>query len=448
MSQLNEAIARYHKILESEPYKDLNWVKVLQQRMEDEHLSSGGRLLCPFLRPNFVTQRQYDTLVRAGEALMSAMERVQKMALASPALLSRMQLLPAEKMLAAIDPGYDVPEVSSKLDLQINNGSLHVVQYNGDSPTGVAYSEGLSDIFYDAPPVKEFRRKYNLTRVGGKKPFLSALLKANKQFGGPANPNIAILEFRNPSGFSEYSLFRDYFRKEGYNCEIVAPEHLEYRNGVLRANGFEIHLIYRRISVQEFLIKFDLSHPLVGAYRDRAVCMVNSFRSELSHKRSMFSLLTDDDVTAKFPQPERKAIKDHVPWTRLVKDVQTVYKDRKVDLLQLINQNRELFVLKPNDDSSDDPTFPGREMDQQGWERAVRQARRAPYVVQERVEAVTHLFPMLNYGSLEFKEMQVEVHPQVFLGKVAGCSAWVSAANSTAFSSSAGLTPTFIIDSK
>jgi hypothetical protein len=448
MSQLNEAIARYHKILESEPYKDLSWVKVLQQRMEDENLSSGGRLLCPFLRPNFVTQRQYDTLVKAGEALMSAMERVQKIALASPALLSRMQLLPAEKMLAAIDPGYDVPEVSSKLDLQINNGSLHVVQYNGDSPTGVAYSEGLSDIFYDAPPVKEFRRKYNLTRVGGKKPFLSALLKANKQFGGPAKPNIAILEFRNPSGSSEYSLFRDYFRKEGYNSEIVTPEQLEYRNGVLRAGAFEINLIYRRISVQEFLVKFDLSHPLVEAYRDHAVCMVNSFRSELSHKRSMFGLLTDDEVTAKFPQAERKAIRDHVPWTRLVKAGTTTYKDQKVDLLTLINENRANFVLKPNDDSSDDPTFPGWEMDQQGWERAVRQARRAPYVVQERVEAVKHLFPMLNYGNLEFKEMQVDVHPQVFLGKVAGCSTWVSASNATAFSSSAGLTPTFIIDSK
>jgi hypothetical protein len=448
MSQLNEAIARYHKILESEPYKDLSWVKVLQQRMEDENLSSGGRLLCPFLRPNFVTQRQYDTLVKAGEALMSAMERVQKLALASPALLARMHLLPAEKMLAAIDPGYDVPEVSSKLDLQINNGSLHVLQYNGDSPTGVAYSEGLSDIFYDAPPVKEFRRKYNLTRVGGKKPFLSALLKANKQFGGPAKPNIAILEFRNPSGSSEYSLFRDFFRKEGYNTEIVSPEQLEYRNGVLRAGTFEIHLIYRRIGVQEFLVKFDLSHPLVGAYRDHAVCMVNSFRSELSHKRSMFGLLTDDEVTAKFPQAERKAIRDHVPWTRLVKAGITTYKDEKVDLLTLINENRNNFVLKPNDDSSDDPTFPGWDMDQQGWERAVRQARRAPYVVQERVELAKSLFPMLNYGHLEFKEMQVDVHPQVFLGKVAGCSSWVSAANSTAFSSSAGLAPTFIIDSK
>lgn len=448
MSQLNEAIARYHRILESEPYRDLSWVKELQQQMEQENLSSGGRLLCPFLRPNFVTQKQYDSLVKAGEALMSAIDRMQKIALASPALLARMQLLPAEKMLAAIDPGYDVPEVSSKLDLQMNNGSLHVMQYNADSPTGVAYSEGLSDIFYDCPPVKEFRRRYNLTRIGGKRPFLAALLKAYKQFGGIGKPHIAILEFKNLSGSSEFELFRDFFRKEGFECEIVSPEQLEYRNGILRAGNFAINLIYRRISVQEFLVKFNLSHPLVAAYRDKKVCMVNSFRSELAQKRSMFSLLTDEALTAKFPLLERKAIRDHLPWTRLVKPCITTHGTDQVNLIDFIHQNRETLVLKPNDDSGDFPVFVGATQDQTSWERSVRQAQRSPYVVQEAVETARFLFPMLNYGHLEFKEMQVDVHPQVFLGKVSGCSSWVSAASANVFSTSAGLTPTFIIDSK
>ncbi len=119
-----------------------------------------------FLRPNFVTQKQYDNLVKTGEALISAVDRMLRMALASPQLLSRMQLFPAEKMLAAIDPGYEMSEVSAQLDLQIQNGSLHVMQYNADALTGAAWSEGLSDLFYDCPPVKEFRRRYNLTRVG------------------------------------------------------------------------------------------------------------------------------------------------------------------------------------------------------------------------------------------------------------------------------------------
>src|SRR5215472_5744508 len=299
MTQLDEAIARYHRILESEPYRDMRWVKNLQEQMEARQLSTGGRLLCPFLRPNFVTQKQYDNLVKTGEALLSAVDRMLRMALASPALLSRMQLFPAEKMLAAIDPGYEMAEVSAQLDLQIQNGSLHVMQYNADALTGAAWSERLSDVFYDCPPVKQFRRRYHVTRVGGKKPFLSALLKAYKMFagnygssfagvaggfggvagGGRQKPNIAILEFRDPTGRSEYEIYRDFFRGEGYQAELVSPEALEYRNGVLRSGSFEIDLIYRRLSVQEFLLRFDLSYPLVHAYRNHAVCVVNSFRS-------------------------------------------------------------------------------------------------------------------------------------------------------------------------
>ena len=447
MSQLDEAITRYHKILEAEPFKNLSWVKTLQDRMETERLSSGGRLMCPFLRPNFVTQRQYDNLVKAGESLLSAMDRMLQMVLASPQLLARMELLPAEKMLAAIDPGYQIAEVASKLDLQLQNGSMRVVQFNAGSPAGLAYAEGLSNIFYDSPPVKEFRRKYNLTRVGGKKPFLGALLKAYKQFsGGNTKPNIAILEFRPANGPSEYELIRDYFRKEGYACEIIAPDQLEYKNRVLKSGSFEINLIYRRISVQEFLVRFDLNHPLVQAYRDRAVCIVNSFRSELAQKKAMFALLTDENLTAKFPAAERKAIHDHVPWTRIVKPVKTVYQGKTIDLIDFILHNRDRLVLKPNDDISDEPSFFGWENDQLQWERAVRQAQRSPYVVQERVEPVKSVFPLFSYGHLEFKEMQVDVHPQAFLGKVAGCSSYVS--GGSGFSSSAGIAPTFIIEAK
>jgi hypothetical protein len=464
MTQLDEAISRYHRILESEPYRDLRWVKNLQDEMEARQLSAGGRLLCPFLRPNFVTQKQYDNLVKTGEALISAVDRMLRAALASPQLLSRMQLFPAEKMLAAIDPGYEMAEVSAQLDLQIQNGSLHVMQYNADALTGAAWSEGLSDLFFDCPPVKEFRRRYTLTRVGGKKPFLNALLKAYKMFaaGAPGagsfgaglsvakpKPNIAILEFRDPTGRSEYEIYRDYFRAEGFQAELVSPDQLEYRNGVLRSGNFDIDLIYRRISVQEFLLRFTLNHPLVHAYRDHKVCVVNSFRSELSHKKAMFALLTDESLTAKFPINERKAIREHVPWTRFVKSGKTQYRDETIDdLIEYIRQNREKLVLRPNDEYSDMHSFIGYEHDEGSWARAVREALRAPYVVQERVKPARTVFPLMNYGHLEFKEMQVDVQPQAFLGKVAGCSSYVSSSGPGSYSPASGFAPTFIIDPK
>jgi hypothetical protein len=449
MTQLDEAISRYHRILESEPYRDLQWVKSLQDQMEARQLSAGGRLICPFLRPNFVTQKQYDNLVKTGESLISAVDRMLRLALASPQLLSRMQLYPAEKMLAAIDPGYEVPEVSAQLDLQIQNGSLHVMQYNADALTGAAWSEGLSDLFFDCPPVKEFRRRYNLTRVGGKKPFLNALLKAYKMFAPGKKPNIAILEFRDPTGRSEYEIYRDYFRAEGYQTELVSPDQLEYRNGVLRSGAFNIDLIYRRISAQEFLLRFTLNHPLVQAYRDHKVCIVNSFRSELSHKKAMFALLTDETLTAKFPILERKAIREHVPWTRVVKAGKATGKDEPIeDLLQYIKANREKLVLRPNDEYSDLHSYIGYEHDEGSWSRALREAERSPYVVQERVKPARTVFPLMNFGHLEFKEMQVDVQPQAFLGKVAGCSSYVSSSGAGSYSLASGITPTFIIDSK
>jgi uncharacterized circularly permuted ATP-grasp superfamily protein len=447
MTQLDEAIARYHRILESEPYRDLRWVKNLQEQMEARQLSAGGRLLCPFLRPNFVTQKQYDSLVKTGEALISAVDRMLKLALASPQLLSRMQLFPAEKMLAAIDPGYEMSEVSAQLDLQIQNGSLHVLQYNADALSGAAYAEGLSDLFYDCPPVKEFRRRYNLTRVGGKKPFLDALLKAYRMFGGAKSPNIAILEFRSVTGRSEYEIFRDYFREAGFPTELVSPDQLEYRNGVLRSGSFDIDLIYRRISAQEFLLRFTLNHPLVQAYRDRKVCIVNSFRSELSHKKAMFALLTDEALTAKFPPNERKAITEHVPWTRVVKAGKTSYHEQTVELLDFIRENREKLVLRPNDEYTDLHSYIGYEHDEGSWARAIREAQRSPYVVQERVQPSRSVFPLMSYGHLEFKEMQVDVQPQAFMGKVAGCSSYVSS-GSGGFSPASGIAPTFIIDPK
>ena len=451
MAQIDEAIARYHKILQSEPYKDLEWLPPLRERMEAEDLSAGGRLLCPFLRPHFITRKQYDVLVKAGETLVCAVDRMQHLVLSNPALMNRLELLPAEKMLAAIDPGYKALEVTCRLDLSVANGSLHLVQYNADSPAGVAWAEGLSDIFYGAPPVKEFRKKHSLSKVPGKKHLLSALLGVYRQFRhGAGKPRIAILEFRSGVSStipSEFALFREFFQKEGYEAELVSPDQLEFRNGVLRRGSFNIDLIYRRISVQEFLQRFDLSHPLVQAYRSKAVCMVNSFRSELAHKKAFLALLTDETLTAKFPIAERRAIQEHVPWTRLVQNGKTTYNNQPIDLQEFILANREKLVLKPNDEYSGENSFYGLDMDDAGWDRALRQALRTPYVVQERVKLATSLFPMERFGPIEFQEMRVDLQLQAYMGRVQGCASWLSSGSPGGFSSTSGLVPTFILES-
>ncbi len=451
MAQLAEAIARYHKILESEPYKDLEWAEALQGRMKSSHLTTGNRPVSPVLRPHFITRRQYTNLVKAAESMSCAIHRVEQLALSNPTLLTRMQLLPAEKMLASVDPGYPFVSVTSMLDTNLHNGSLRFVDYNADTPVGVAYGEALDNLFYDSGPVKEFRKKNPLTKLGGTKYLLSALLKAYKEFGKKNRPNIAIVEFRQPfqtSESTEYMVLADFFRREGYNTEVLSPDQMEYRNGVLRKGDFNIDLVYRRVKVHEFLVRFDLSHPMMRAYRDRGVCIVNSFRSELGQKKAIFDLLTDETLTSGFPSAERKAIRDFIPWTRVVTAANTTFQDQTVDLPEFILKNREKLVLRPNDDSTDQHAFRGAETDEAGWEKALKQAMRAPYVVQEETEPTRFPFPVYQYGSVQIRDLRVDVHPHSFLGKVHGCSSYIRAETPSGFTTIAGLAPTFILDAK
>jgi hypothetical protein len=452
MTQLGEAVARYHKILEGDHFKDLSWAQELQERMKAHNLAVSGRPVSPVLRPHFITQRQYTGLVKATESFLSAVERVEKLAIGSPALLARMELLPAEKMLAAVDPGYPFLSVTSLIDTHLNNGSVRFARYIPDTPTGVAYGEALSDLFYDAPPVKEFRKRYRLEKLPGAKYLLQAILKAYKEWGGKTKkPNLAILEFRQPfqtTESGESALIASLFRREGHAVEVVSPDQLDYRNNVLRHGDFTIDLIFRRIKVQEFLLRFDLTHPLLRAYQDRAVCIVNNFRSELAQKKAIFDLLTDEEITARFPASERKVIREFVPWTRVVHETKTRFRNRTVHLPEFILHNRHKLVLHPNDDSADQQTFRGAEVDEAGWEKALRTAMRSPYVVQEVMEPVVDVFPILQYGHLELQKMRVDVHPHSYLGKVQGCSSWLTAVGPAGFSTLAGVAPTFILEQK
>jgi len=61
-------------------------------------------------------------------------------------------------------------------------------------------------------------------------------------------------------------------------------------------------------------------HPaLLDAYRAHAICMVNSFRSKIIHKKALFAVLTDARHAKLFTEEERAMITGHVPWTRQVR---------------------------------------------------------------------------------------------------------------------------------
>src|SRR5690348_8220425 len=439
MTQLGEAISRYHKLVEQEGFGDSTWAEQLQERMRQLHLTESGRVVAPILRPHFISRRQLDTLTRVTGHLAEILDRVEEIALASPHLLNRLQMLPAEKMLAAIPSGYSRFSVTSSMDAAVRNGTLCLQGLDACKPVGFAYSGLLADLFLELPIVKEFKRgRYKLSKIGSSKHLATAIHEVWREFErktrpgagrnghGTAKPAIAVLQIGQENGSGNTSqglLLAESLNEQGGTARLVSPEQLEYSNGRLRAGDYEIDVVYRLLLTRELLARFDLSHPLLRAYRDGAVCVVNSFRSEFAQRRSLFELLTDEAVTMHLPAADRKLIRTFVPWTRIVGARKTVRDDKEIDLPAFILEQREHLVLLPSDDSGEQRIFKGSEMTQTAWERALRVALRSPYVVQERRSVSRETFPVYQYGEFKMKEAEVTVHPHIFNGRMHGASA-------------------------
>lgn len=438
MAQLGEAISRYHKLIQQEGFGGSAWADELQERMRQLHLTESGRVVSPVLRPHFISRRQLDTLTRVTNHLAEILDRIEQIALASPQLLNRLQMLPAEKMLAAIPSGYSRFSVTSSMDAAVRNGSLSLQGLDTCKPVGLAYSSLLADLFLELPLVKGFKRgRYKLSKIGGSKYLSTAIHEAWREFEkktrqgasrnghGASKPAIAVLQIgqENGSATSQSLLLAESLSAQGADARLVSPEQLQYSGGQLRAGDYAIDVVFRLLLTRELLARFDLSHPLLRAYRDRAVCVVNSFRSEFAQRRSIFELLTDDTVAAHLSTADRKLIHTFVPWTRVVGARKTFHQDREIDLPAFILEQREHLVLLPSDDTPDQRIFKGSEMTQAAWDRALRVALRAPYVVQERRFVGRETFPVYQYGELKMKEAEVTVHPYVFNGRMHGASA-------------------------
>jgi len=193
-----------------------------------------------------------------------------------------------------------------------------------------------------------------------------------------------------------------------------------------------------------------MNNPLLQAVRDRAVMITNSPSAKLMAKKASFAFISDEQNTHLFTLEHQRAIFDHIPWTRLVRERKTMYKGLEVDLLPFIVKYRDRFVLKPNDEYGGKGVVLGWETPSDVWESEVQHALTMPYVVQERVDSIVRDFPSLVDGKLDISPRYVDANPYAFYGRtVYGCLTRLSSMpllNVTAGGGS--VVPTFILHKK
>lgn len=449
---LSEAVAHYHDLLADDELAQSS-LTLLDEGLEGAKLIFGGRRLSPYLRPHFVSEDDFARVTRICETVWGAIEKVKDAAVSDDSLLDTLGLTEIERELVRIDPGYRAVSPTARLDSFLTDGAYSFVELNGESPAGIAYADAAFEIFESLPVMKRFAQTYKLQRFEGRSLMLKLLLDCYEEFLGrkpERAPRIAIVDLKGMPTQKEFELFREFFEARGCPSIIASPDELEFSNGRLRAGDFEIDIVYKRLLVNEYLPIMRDQPALLDAYRARAVCMVNSFRSKLIHKKALFAVLTDAKHASLFDSDELEAIRAHVPWTRRVRAGQSDYFGDEIDLLELIDQRRDRLVLKPNDDYGGHGIYIGWNIDEIGWDEAIHNAlANGDYLVQERVLTAREVFPALTPdGEINFTEQLVDLDPLLFNGKVGSAFTRLSSSELANVSSGGGMVPTFIISKR
>jgi glutathionylspermidine synthase len=419
---------------------------LLRETQRKLGLLHGDRPTCCFLRPHILHRRQYDDIKYAAETLAHAFEKVANAALTNPHLMELLCLAPLEEEMARIDPGYTRLCVTSRLDSYITENGFCFLEYNAETPAGVGDQMQLEKLLFALPPMQTFLAKHRHWLPQPHAALLNSLLQAYREWGGEVErPNIAIVDWPDVPTRSEFRVLQDYFVACGHDTAITDPTDLTYDGNLLSADGFRVDILYKRVLIHEFLDRFNREHPLIRAYKDRKICMANSFRSKLVHKKSGFAILTDPAYYYLFEQRELDTIRKHVPWTRLVRPAITSFRGAEWELLSLIEKYKGEFVLKPNDDYGGRGVVLGRESSAAEWKAALQNAIEKPYVVQERVNGLRTRIPAYS-DRVCLDEMYVDLNPFLFENKVEGALIRLSAGPLLNVTSGGGQTALLVLE--
>jgi hypothetical protein len=415
------------------------------ERMTRANLMFGGRLLCPFPRPNFVSPAVYEQIRGVCRGIFQAVEKVE--AALGSALWDRVDLQPEERELVAIEAGFKRSSPTSRLDSFLTTSKYQFVELNAETPAGAAYSETLAEVFLEMPLVKKFQERWRLTEFRSRERLLETLVGCYREAGGLAEtPSIAIVDYDEVPTRTEHHMYREFFESRGHIALVCDPRRLTYEGAKLRHEATVIDIVYKRLLVNELIERIDELQPLVQAVKDRAAILVNPFKCKPLHKKAIFAVLTDDDLQGLLNEEERTAIRAHVPWTRRVIEGKTTRDGQSVDLPQLIRRDRERLVMKPNDEYGGKGVFIGWEMSDTEWEQALVTALASSYVVQEKVELRRRSFPELGPSGLAFRDLVVDLDPYLFNGEVEGFLTRLSGTSLANVTSGGGQVPSFLVE--
>lgn len=419
----------------------------LNKFLTENNCTFKGQPMPTLLKPNFVSNKQLYLLEQTVGIMSTALDKFIRLYMESEEVRHIMKFSVLENELFRFEPGYRKPLVISRLDAFLNGFNVKFLEFNCDSPAGIAYADILEEGFRQLFGKYSLFDSWKITYTRRQDLLLRSLLLCYEEYRShsrqmPEKPVIAIVDWEGVSTYSEFELHEKHFTANGYKTLICSPQQFSIKNGRATVHGEEVHLVYRRVITRELLQQYEQVTEFIQCMKEGLVCCCNSFRSYIGGNKKVLSLISNPRFQEIFSKKELKLIKLTIPWTEILADNVAYFGGKRINLRDFITENKDLLVLKPANMYGGKNVYIGLETDQETWERVMNQhIADESWVVQEYVEIPTDIYPEIVEG-ISFKRKNVNINPFALLGKYSGTITRVSDSAVINVSAGGGLVPT------
>lgn len=432
----------YDQHLQNQESQTVEAISGFQERLEKSLVKYGRFTIPTFYKPHILNPAQERILKRVNSALMAIVNTATRLYFEEPTLREYFNVPPEARTLIDIDPGYPRNVLLARFDAFMQGESLKMIELNCDSPAGAGYTDLLEEMLFEEKNLRDFFSQYGIHPEPRRERVLATLLEAWEEFGGYEAPNIAIVDWRNVRTQPEFEAFKVLFEAKGYKTTIADPRELSYKGGKLYHKNFRIHLVYRRLLFDEVLERMDEIQDFIKAYKEKAVCMVNPFRSRLGSSKSLLSFLTHPEHDRFFTDEENRIKREYICWTRRLVDADRFYGGKKMYLVDFLKDEKEGLILKPSTGYGGKGVSIGCETKDEDWNAAIDRALKSEYVVQEFVSIPILTVPVAVNQKLDFIYKKVNLNCFVAGSKLAGNFSRLSDESVINVARNGGLIPT------
>lgn len=384
------------------------------EKVNNSNAQYKGKPVPTLYNPYFVSKENLEDFNKIGDMMISITNKITNRYIDDESFRKKFGFPKLIEDLIQIDNGYDINVPIGRFDIFYKDyDNFMFCELNTDGSSAMNEDNTLAKIMLESKALEDFSEKYQLNHFELFNSWVEKSIEIFHKYD-PSNtkPNVAIVDFEESGTTPEFEEFKAAYMNRGYNCIIVDPRNVEYRDGKLYHQDYRIDLVYRRIVTFELIDKADEIPAFIEAYKDRAFCCIGSIRSQVIHNKIFFKILHDEDTLEGLSQEEREFVKRHIPYTGIFGGGEEVF--------QKVLNNKEKYIMKPKDLNASQGVYTGRDLTKEEWENRLKDSWNNQYLYQEYFDPFTREFLLFKDGDFQVEEFRSILGLYMYKEKCAG----------------------------